>query len=297
MSYVVYTSHLAIQERTRTPLGKLASWLSSRAAGTFLHGTLSFLFHGSLVARVATAITVSLALSAVIDFSFTFFLPSAVGLATCATIGLLAGFAAQGSGGAVIGFVWGWLIGGAVDALAADLISDPAMRIGSKVLAWLVTALLGWVIGLFTAWCFEKLTANHRRLRKIIERIAITLVLACLVLVSFKLLAWLLTTYPVVSTISGFLKSNWRWIVVIACWLLALGMPIYWVLDWFGDWSQSMMKWHNHMRLDYSSLEDMDYPFLSGPSFIGHVLSDHKVGLIVWIIWVVASFIATRSIF
>src|ERR1700749_2563906 len=115
MSVAVYISKVAIKQRKRTPLAKVATWFVNRSAGTSLQPLFSFLFVKSVIARISTAIVLGLIIGASLDLSFQWMPTPYHSDMACALLGLAAGLLAQGRAGAFIGFFWGWLIGGIAD--------------------------------------------------------------------------------------------------------------------------------------------------------------------------------------
>lgn len=247
MGIVMYTPHVALQERRRTPAGKVASWLYSRAAGTFLQSSVSFLFFDSQIARVSTAITIGLAVGFLADFGFSFSIASVLGptagwgaaVASCIVLAAVAGAGAGGAPGGISAAFWGWLIGGAADWVAVDILSDPASKLRLKILAWLLTALAGWLVGLLAAWLYRRVTEHHPRIRRIFEGIAIVVVVVAVSFFLWRLTGWLLAVPEVASYLrripglaSSLLETSpGRWGVgsFIA---FSVGVPVYWLGYW-----------------------------------------------------------------
>lgn len=124
MPYVYQAPQHSVQveRRRRSPLGNLTAWCVSKAAGTALQRPVSFLASSKL-GRMATAITVALALGALLDLSF-HFAPTTRYYIVCGLLGAAGGGGAQGAGGAVVGALWGWLAGKITDAVASRLTAE-----------------------------------------------------------------------------------------------------------------------------------------------------------------------------
>jgi hypothetical protein len=236
MGYVVYTSHVSVQERKRTPLGKFTSWFHRRLAGTFIQKYFSFIIRGSLITRYATAIALGLLLGVLFDFSIHLYLPTTSGNPiACAILGAIAGLGACGGFGVPIGALWGWLIGGITDTIASELISDPVSNIPSKIIAWCTTCLIGWWIGLFAEWCFNKMSAKSKRWRKFIIRLFILVSFVSIAIFLYHLVFWGFINYPILTFIARIFKVSWRLSLVIICWLIVIGMISVSLLSWWSD--------------------------------------------------------------
>jgi len=166
---------------------------------------LGFLFHGSVVARVATAITVGVLLGFIVDFSVRLVAAPAVAASwshtpsgggvpesviVCTVLGALAGVAAAGGQGGIVGLFWGWLIGGITDTLASEGASDSADKIPVRVLSWFITCLIGWGVGWTCSQLFEKYGARAPRFRRFVIGVFITVTVASFAVVLLRLAAW-----------------------------------------------------------------------------------------------------------
>jgi hypothetical protein len=251
MVVVLQTPHVAFQQRDRSPLGKVAAWFYARAAGTFLQSTVSFLFFDSQIARVSSALASGLILGFLVDFSVHLLGIQATGAISCGVLGIVAGAAAGGLGGGLANVFWPWMIGGVADSIASEYVSDPVSQLNAKILAWLLTAVISWLIGLFAAWLYKRLTRDHPRLRRMIEGFTIGVVLAALSVVLWRLASFVVprSVLVPVGTVYTILRSwligdmgiwvqTWLWVGVG-------GIPLIWFVYWVQEWFRWRSKpWH-----------------------------------------------------
>jgi molybdopterin-binding protein len=148
VSYVIYTKRVAIQERQRTPLGRVSAWLCGRAAGTLLKGVVSQVVYGSLLTRVAVALSIGVCLGAFLNFTLVRTLPSYGGIAAVVVVAAVAGMAAGGAGGFIVGLFWGWLLATMADSLTKEFMSNAIPSAAPKIVSWLLSCLAGWCVGL-----------------------------------------------------------------------------------------------------------------------------------------------------
>ena len=245
MSFVVYHS-LSVQERHRTPAGKLAAWICSRAAGTVLQNSVYFIFRRSWLVRIATAITIAILIGALADLSFRLLPVTGSVVASCAAVGLLVGLGAAGAGGAALGLLWGWLIGGIADAVSAELLSGPAERVGNKLAAWMVSALAGWVVGRAVDRLYHRLAEDHRRLRALLGKTGLVVALGSISLFLYRFSIWS-WQMGYIGIIAKWLARHWRSIGVALTWLITVLVPVFWYASIEGD---SLIRAMNSERLN-----------------------------------------------
>jgi uncharacterized protein (DUF697 family) len=293
MGYVVYRSSrysLQVAERKRTPLGRFAAWCVDNAADTVLHKPVAFLMGRSIIGRLTGAITANIVIGVLIELAFRF-VPSPHSFAVCAAIGAVVGLAAQGAGGAIVGALWGWLVGTIADAVVSDLTYEPTARIAGSVAAWCIAAVLGWLAGRVAARCFDKLAAQHRRVHRILARVTITIALASVAVFLYRLGVWVSAHYSAIwSTVLQLAPTVGRWALIVVVWGIAVALPAYWFLEWLGVWDLPSYDPYNPTRFDWP-LSKTWQPFWY------FVIERYGLKLIVpWLLWVGLAIFVTREL-
>jgi hypothetical protein len=183
-----------VEEAKRSPLEQLIAWCLNKASGTVLEGVVNFFVGESIVGRLATVITVSVVLGAIFELTIvsvpTLSGMSAFGMSitTAAILGAVAGVGTGGSGGAVIGALWGWLIGQIADSIAGEAISKQARLNFGVASGWIISTLFGLLAGKVTVWWFEKINEKHDGwLARFVTKVVLLIVLSALSIVVYSI--------------------------------------------------------------------------------------------------------------
>ena len=241
MSYVIYTSHAALTQRSRTPLRKCLAWMESRLAGTVLQQVLGSLLKGPVITRYSVAILCGLLIGLLFDFSISIVWPGAPSTIACAALACVVGLLAQGAGGAIVGLIWGWLIGGLADSISSEFISEQTTPLRNKVVAWIVTCIASWYIGLLVEKAYDYLERRHKKIAKWIRRVLVVVILGSVggLLVPLAPILVLPSTY--IEAVHWII-SNWRIVVILLCWALVLATLISLFISWLGHGSRQLIE-------------------------------------------------------
>jgi hypothetical protein len=180
--------------RSRTSrLDRFTVWCVKKTAGTALKKPL-YSIVGTTTGHLAVAITVSIFLGIIFNqiliYLFGNATSSSYNYATCAFISFVVAAAAGGAGGAIVGAIWGWLIGSISDATASYFTNEQLKEFIGTFAAWFISAVVGWFIGKVSARIYDSLTIRHGRIQSIIEKIFVTIALASIGLFLIGLINW-----------------------------------------------------------------------------------------------------------
>jgi hypothetical protein len=223
MSHVIYDSAEQRRRDERSPLEHFGDQCFDKAVGTILEKPLHFLIYESFIGRLVVCLTVSLIVGILTDSFATHYVEGSHTYAVCAVLGALGGFAAQGAGGAFVGYFWGRFLGMIFDSIVQEATYDRmAEKIGIMA-AWCFAAILGWYAGRIACYCYKKWVLKYETAPWTFDAI-----------LNAMLLNVALIGIGMLSLLGGaWLIRNPQCLITFAIWGSAIGVPMYFLLDWY----------------------------------------------------------------
>jgi len=228
-------SRASYRQRDWSLINGLASWCLKRAMGTTLQGPLSF-FLDSTIAHLAGTITISIIIGFIFDLlldsNISSSFPSSSGNSLiCTAIGIIGGAWAGGSGGAIVGALWGWLIGKIADASASTLTFEPLKRYIGALVAWIFAGIIGGIFGKVASWSYDKVAIKNRVTYRVLGNLAITIVLSAFAIVIYKILE------SNNNTILPDSANNLMLLILLVLSILIGSIIIFIINEYFGFWN------------------------------------------------------------
>ncbi len=244
--------------RKRSPIGTLYTWCIKKTAGTLIGKQLNRFVSNSLMGRIVIGIALSIALGAILDFSFNF-LPGPYGYAVCATLCAVAGGAAGGAGGVIVGVFWGWIAGKLMDVIVAQITHDPLVKITGVLASWVISTMLGWYAGRIVMRSFNGVSIKKPELNGVLIETGVSISYAFVAILIFEFASWI-STADLRATWLAFTQwsvaeVNLYWIFIVSNWITTFLLITYWEIDFTNSGLIFLKSPEEQQRLEWKKRE------------------------------------------